>query len=132
MPTLSENLVELEQKFWRALVDQDTETATELLCEPALMVSSHGAMKFDRATYRRMALQGPTVVTGFELLDMDVTFPSNGTAIVTYRVKQSIRPRTDATVQVQEMNDSSIWVQRGDRWQCAMHTETPVQTPTKH
>lgn len=133
MPTPTETLVELEQKFWQAMVDQDTETATELLNEPSLMVSTHGAMKFDRAGFRRMASQGSMVITGFELRDVDVVFPNNSTAIVTYKVKQSVRPRHDATVQVQEMHDTSTWVQNGDRWRCVMHTETPIEIPaTRH
>ena len=102
MPTNSETLVELEQKFWQALVDQDTETATELLSEPSLMVSTHGAMKFDRAGFRKMARRGSMIVTGFELRDMDVVFPNGNTAIITYKVKQSVRPRNDAAVQVQD------------------------------
>lgn len=126
MPTPSETLVELEQKFWQAIVDQDTETATELLCEPSLMVSTHGAMKFDRAGYRKMAREGSMIVTGFELRDVDVVFPNTKTAIVTYKVKQSVRPRNDTAVQVQEMNDTSTWIQSGDRWRCVMHTETPI------
>jgi ketosteroid isomerase-like protein len=133
MATSPQKLVELEQKFWQALVDQDAETATELLAEPSLMVSAHGAMKFDRAGFRKMAVQGSTVITGFELRDIDVVFPNSSTAIVTYKVKQSVRPRNDATVQVQEMHDTSMWVQSGDDWRCAMHTETPVQSShTQH
>lgn len=132
MPTPSETLVRLEQKFWQALVDQDTETATDLLGEPSLMVGTHGAMKFDRDGFRRMAGQGSMIVTGFELRDVDVVFPNSNTAIVTYRVKQSVRPRSDTAVQIQEMNDTSTWVQNGDRWLCVMHTETPHTSEMKH
>lgn len=39
--------MDLEKKFWQSMIDQDTDTATRLLCEPAVMVSSHGAMTFD-------------------------------------------------------------------------------------
>jgi len=132
MPTPSETLVRLEQKFWQALVDQDTETATELLSEPALMVGTHGAMKFDRDGFRKMARQGSMIVTGFELRDVDVVFPNTNTAILTYKVKQSVRPRSDTVVQIEEMNDTSTWVQNGERWQCVMHTETPVQSSSRH
>jgi hypothetical protein len=37
-------VVDLETKFWQSLVDRDTDAALALLCEPALMVSAHGAM----------------------------------------------------------------------------------------
>jgi hypothetical protein len=86
-------LIDLETKFWQSMVDQDTDAALELLCEPAMMVSSHGSMKFDHAGYRKMAEQGPKVLTSFELSDVDVVFPNDATAIVSYRVRQRTAPR---------------------------------------
>ena len=63
MRTSNETLIDLENKFWQSMVDQDSDTAVSLLNEPALMVSSHGAMKFDHAGYRKMADQGSMVLT---------------------------------------------------------------------
>ena len=58
MQNPSSTLVNLEKKFWQSMVDHKTDVALNLLCEPALMVSSHGAMKFDHAGYRQMADHG--------------------------------------------------------------------------
>ena len=132
MPNPTRTLTELETKFWQSMVDQDTEAALEMLCEPAVMVSSHGSMKFDHAGYRRMAEQGPKVLTSFELSDVDVVFPNDATAIVSYRVRQTTAPRGEAKGEVQEMNDTSTWVREGDRWLCAIHTETPAAAAGKH
>jgi len=126
--TPSKTLIDLETKFWQSMVSQDADTATGMLSEPALMVSAHGAMRFDHAGYRKMAEQGSMVLTSFELSDMDVLFPSDSTAILTYRVKQGVAPRGKAESTFQEMNDSSTWIRKGERWQCVMHTETPVET----
>lgn len=128
MQTSSKTLVDLETKFWQSMVDQDTDTALELLHEPALMVSAHGAMKFDHAGYRKMAEQGSSTVTAFSLSDMEVVFPDDTTAILTYHVKQKISPRGNGKAVTQEMNDTSTWIQKGANWQCVMHTETPVDT----
>ena len=38
MPTPSKTLIDLENRFWQAIVDQDPDTATALLTEPALVV----------------------------------------------------------------------------------------------
>lgn len=127
MSTPTQELIALEKKFWQSIVDQDAKTATDMLCEPALMVSSHGAMKFDHASYAQMAEQGPMVLTAFELSDFNVVFPNDDTAILTYRVKQSTAPRGAKKATQQEMNDSSTWVRTGAGWQCAVHTETPAQ-----
>jgi hypothetical protein len=128
MQTHISTLVDLETKFWQSMVDHDTDMALTLLCEPALMVSSHGAMKFDHAGYRKMADHGSMVVNAFEFSHMEVVLPNETTAILSYRVKQSIAPRGPGATTEQEMNDTSTWVKTGEAWRCAMHTETPVES----
>ena len=112
-------------KFWQAIVDQDADTAVDLLTEPALMVSSHGAMKFDHDGYRQMAEKGSMVLKSYELSDMNVVFPNDSTAVLSYHVKQKLAQRGNNKSALQEMNDTSTWIKNGDRWQCVMHTETP-------
>jgi hypothetical protein len=126
MATPSQTIIDLENKFWQSMIDNDADAAVELLTEPALMVGANGAMKFDHAGYREMADKGPMVVTGFELSDVNVVFPNETTAIAIYRVKQQVakRGRKDAAA-TQEMNDTSTWIKEGGAWKCTMHTETP-------
>ncbi len=134
MANSKQSLVELETKFWQSMVDQDADVAVGLLNEPALMVSAHGAMQFDHAGYRKMADQGTMVVTGFDFDDMQVVFPNDTTAVLTYHVKQQVASRgKKGKGTAQEMNDSSTWIKVGDHWKCVMHTETPAgKQPTKH
>jgi len=131
MQAEAKTLIDLEKKFWQSMVDHDAETATQMLCEPALMVSSHGAMKFDRAEYRRMAAQDALVLSSFQLSDMNVLFANDDTAILTYHVRQSMTEKGKAGETVQEMNDTSTWIRSSGEWQCVMHTETPAQ-PARH
>lgn len=127
MQNASSALVDLEKKFWQSMVDQKTEVALDLLCEPALMVSAHGAMKFDHAGYRQMADHGSMVVNSFELSNMEVVFPNDSTALLSYRVKQGVTPRGKNATTTEEMHDTSTWVKTDQGWRCAMHTETPIQ-----
>lgn len=122
----SKTLIDLENRFWKSLVDEDTDSALTLLDQPALMVSSHGAMKFDHAGYRRMAEQGSMVLKSYQLSDMQVVFPIEDTAILTYRVKQALAPRGKPESITQQMADTSTWVRKDGHWQCVMHTETPI------
>ena len=126
MRTTDKQIVELEKKFWQSMVDQDTDAALAVLHEPALMVSSHGAMKFDHNGYRQMAEHGSMIVKGFEISDVQVVAPNDDTAILTYRVKQKVAERKSSKVTEEEMNDSSTWIQTGDGWKCVMHTESPT------
>ena len=93
MQTSKKILIDLETRFWQSMVDQDPDTAISLLDEPALMVSAHGAMKFDHAGYRKMAEQGTMVLTSFKFSDVEVVFPNDTTAILSYRVKQGMANR---------------------------------------
>jgi hypothetical protein len=121
-------LMDLENKFWQSMVDEDTDTAVALLTEPAVMVSQHGAMSFDHATYRRMAEQGPMVIRKYAFSDMQAVFPNDDTAILTYRVQQTLSPRGESRDIVQNMADSSVWTRQDGQWRCVMHTETPVDS----
>ncbi|MFO1288463.1 MAG: nuclear transport factor 2 family protein [Rubrivivax sp.] len=117
----------MEHKFWQSIVDNDSQAAIDLLCEPAVMIGEHGTMKFDHERYRQMAEQGPMVLTWFQLSDFDVTFPNDKTAVLTYHARQTMAPRGhDGPGVAQEMNDSSTWIREGRSWRCVMHTETPA------
>jgi len=122
----SKALIDLEKKFWQSMVDEDTQTALDMLSEPALMVSPHGMIKFDHVGYRRMAEHGSMVLKSFELSDIDAVFPNTDIGILTYRVKQAVAPRGKSERTTQEMIDTSVWARKGGQWQCVMHTETPA------
>lgn len=126
-------LIDLETSFWQSMVDENHDTATALLAEPALMVGPHGAFQFDHATYRKMADEGSRVVTSFQLRDVNVAFPNEDTAVVTYQVRQGVASRSDrASTHVEEMHDSSTWVRSGSGWKCVIHTETPAASEAAH
>lgn len=123
----NDTLASLEHRFWRALVDEDIDAALGLLCEPAMLVSTHGAVQFDHATYRRMAEQGPLVVKDYRIHDLQILMPSPDMAVMTYHVVQTLAVRGEGVETVQRMTDSSTWVRQGGQWRCALHTETPVE-----
>ena len=124
---VTKTLIELETKFWQSMVDQDAEAALQLLHNPSQMASSHGAMKFDHAGYRKMAEQGAMVVTSFELSHVEVVFPTETTAVLTYQVKQTVAKREGGKSSTQNMSDTSTWVHAGKRWQCVLHTESEME-----
>jgi hypothetical protein len=128
--TTKTTLIDLETKFWQSMVDQDTDAALQLLHDPSQMASSHDAMKFDHAGYRKMAEQGSMVVTAFTLSDIEVLFPSETTAVMTYLVKQTVAAREggkSAEGTAQDMTDTSTRVYVDQRWQCVLHTESQME-----
>ena len=133
MPTPSKTLIELESRFWQAIVDEDADAAIELLNEPSMLVGAHGAMKFDHESYRKMAVNPKRKLTQFELSDVEVVFPNDATAVLSYHVRQHVSEQGKTGDAVQEMNDSSTWIKSGGGWKCVLHTETPAgEKPEAH
>ena len=114
----------LEHAFWKSIVDRNSEAALAILCEPALMVSSHGAMKFDHAGYRKMAEDPNHGLLEYTISNMQVLCPTPDTAIATYDVHQV----TEAKGEQMDMDatDSSTWVKVAGKWRCVIHTESPA------
>jgi len=126
MQTASDELIDLENRFWQSMVDEDAETAVTMLAEPSLMISSHGSIKFNHDEFRKMLEDGTMVINSFELNDVNVFFPSEDTALITYKAKQTTSMRGKPEQTTQEMTDSSVWTRQNGAWRCAMHTETPT------
>ena len=107
----------LEREFWRSLVDRNVDTATRLLAPEALMVSSHGTMRFDPDEYAKMLVDPNHGLLDYSLSDMDVMFPTDDIAIATYRAQQTMQ--MDGQRMQQDVVDSSTWVRANGGWKCA-------------
>ena len=115
---------DLERAFWKSLVDRDVDAATRLLAPEALMVSSHGTMRFDPAQYAKMLTDPKHGLLEYSLSDMDVLFAGDDVAIATYRAHQ--KSEMDGRVLEQDVVDSSTWVRADGGWKCVAHTESEV------
>jgi hypothetical protein len=114
----------LEHAFWKSMLDGKPDVATGLLTEPALMVSGHGANKFDHAAYVKMAGDDRFKLLAYEISSFDVTFPREDVAIATYRVRQEMEMQGKPVSM--DVFDTSTWVESQGDWRCAMHTECPA------
>ena len=112
----------LEKAFWQSMVDGEPEVATEMLTEPALMVSNHGANKFDHAGYTKMANDDRYKLLDYAISDMDVIFPKDDVAIASYRVNQTME--MEGKPVVTDVFDTSTWVKVDEQWRCVLHTES--------
>ncbi|WP_257385484.1 nuclear transport factor 2 family protein [Tahibacter caeni] len=115
----------LERAFWDSMIAGKPEIATGMLTEPAVMVSGHGANKFDHAAYTRMARDDRYKLVDYTISDMDVIFPRDDVAIATYQVDQRMEMQ-GKPVQM-DVYDTSTWVKVGGDWRCVMHTESAVE-----
>lgn len=123
MPRNERNEIErLERAFWQSLVERDAEAARAMLAPEALMVSSHGTLRFDPAQYEKMLLDPKHGLLEYTLSDMDVLFAGDDVAIATYRAHQAMQ--MDGRRMEQAVVDSSTWVRMDGGWKCVAHTES--------
>ena len=127
MQQARQEIEQLENAFWKSLVERDAKAATAMLAPEALMVSSHGTLRFDPAQYARMLEDPAHGLLEYSLSDMDVLFPTDGVAIATYRARQAMQ--MDGRRMEQDVVDSSTWVKVDGAWKCAAHTESAL-SPT--
>jgi len=114
----------LEKAFWDSMVQGKPEVATRMLAEPAVMVSAHGANKFDHAAYTKMARDDRFKLIDYSISDMDVIFPREDVAVATYCVDQQMEMQGQSTRQ--NVYDTSTWVKVDGNWLCVLHTESPA------
>lgn len=126
MHTPEHQIEQLETAFWQSMIDGQPKAATDLLAEPALMVSGHGSMSFDHAGYTKMANDPSHRLVSFTLSDFSVLFPREDVAIASYKVDQEVE--YDGKKTRMPAVDSSTWVKIDGHWKCASHTES-LQAP---
>ena len=121
--TTQQDIMELERRFWQAMVDRDIDVATSLLDRHSVSVSGGGIHHFDPSEYKAMALAGDGRITSFSFSDERVIFPSPDVAIASYRAEQSFTMKGKRHDMV--VYDTTTWVRKDGKWLASGHTETP-------
>jgi ketosteroid isomerase-like protein len=125
MATNAQTIVDLETRFWQALVDKDAKLAKTMIANDCLITGPMGAMKVDPDKYESMAEDGKWRLDSFKFSDLNVIFPADDTAIVAYKVHQ--KGEMGGEAMDMQCADSTTWVRDGEAWKCALHTETMLQ-----
>jgi len=124
--TTQQDIMELERRFWQAMVDMDIDMATSLLDRHSVSVAAGGIHHFDPSEYKAMALAGGGRITSFGFSDERVIFPTPDVAIASYKADQSFI--VDGKRHDMVVYDTTTWVRKDGRWLAAGHTETPRQS----
>jgi ketosteroid isomerase-like protein len=125
MSANAQSIVNLETRFWQALVDKDAKLAKTMIADDCLITGPMGAVKVDPDKYEAMAEDGNWRLDSFKFMDLNVIFPTDDTAIVAYKVRQKGELRGETMDML--CADSTTWVRDGTAWKCALHTETILQ-----
>jgi hypothetical protein len=118
-----QELVALEKRYWRAMQDNDVETAVSLTDFPCIVAGSRGVRSVDERAYREMIASPTYQVKQFTVKgEMQARMVSEDVGIVAYEIHE--RLNVNGSPITIDATDASAWVRRGGRWRCALHTES--------
>jgi uncharacterized protein (TIGR02246 family) len=126
--TIEQDLLDLERRYWQALKDKDVDTALELTDEPCLVTGASGVGKVDKQAYASMMENATWTIDDYAIGDdAQVRMLGDDTAVLAYTVREQLK--VDGKPVSFDAADASTWVRRGDRWVCAMHSESILGDP---
>lgn len=124
----SQELMQLERRFWQAMKDRDVEGAKKLTDFPCLVSGPQGIGTLDEETFTKMMTEGSYRIDRFELSDgAQVRMLGDDVAVLTYRVHEELH--VDGKPVSLDAAESSTWVKRDGKWVCAQHSEALAGDP---
>jgi ketosteroid isomerase-like protein len=120
-----QQIIGLETDFWTAMRDKHPPSAQALIAKQCLVTGPMGTMRIDPEQFAELTREGDWRLDAFELRDVEVLFPNEATAIVTYKVHET--GEMHGGPMDMEAADATVWVQEDGAWKVALHTETILQ-----
>jgi len=115
------DLLDLEVEYWQAVRDKSADTAVRLTDDGCLIAGASGVRRLDTQSFATMA-KAPYTLHSFSMSDAQVHLVNNDVGIVVYNVHEELT--VEGKPVALDAADSSVWVRRGGRWVCALHTES--------
>jgi hypothetical protein len=122
--SVDERLLDLEKTYWESIQKSDPKAASRLADDPCLVIGPSGIMEIDRTTMEDMISRAPYSLKAFRFDDTNIHVRaiSDDVVLVAYPVQEQLH--VDGSDRTLDAYHASVWVRRGDRWVCPMHTET--------
>lgn len=116
MQAIENEILGLERKYWKAMKDNDIETAVALTRFPCLLTSPKGVQSITEDQYRKMMRENQSVqYDSVEVQDPKIDILNDDTAMIVYSIDWNGMP----------MLDVSTWIRQNGKWVCAYHSEIP-------
>lgn len=124
---LKQELLALENRYWNAIKQKDSEVAVSLSDDPCLVVGAQGVGEIDRSQLAQMLEAASYELKDFALGDVRLRRLSEDVVALAYEVNEHL------TVAGENLGlkayDLSIWTKRNGGWVCVIHTESPAGDP---
>lgn len=120
-----QQIIDLETRFWQSMKDKDVEAAQAMVADESLVTGPHGTMRADPAKFGRLMREAPWTLDEFKMTDVDVIFPTDDVAVITYKVHET--GEMEGKPMDMTAADSTVWARHGENWKVALHTETILE-----
>lgn len=122
-----QELLALEKQYWNAIKQKDSATATSLSDEPCVVVGAQGVGEMGKSELAKMLHGAMYELNAFSLEDVHMRQITDDVVALAYKVKEDLV--VDGEKIKLEAFDSSVWVRRGGKWVCVVHTESLAGDP---
>lgn len=113
---IQNEIIGLEKKYWKAMVDKDIESAISLTHFPCTVAGPHGAERISEDQYRQILQTSNTdQYRNVDINDARVDVWNDQTAMITY----------STLINGHDFLDVSTWIREDGKWVCSYHSENP-------
>jgi hypothetical protein len=120
---IATDILDLERRYWQAMRDRDVRTAVALTEFPCFIAGASGVRSVDQASYEKLMADASWRIKDVEIEPgPEIRQLTDDVAVIVYGVREEMKVE-GKPVSLRAF-DSSVWVRRGDRWRCAMHSES--------
>lgn len=126
--TIERELVDLERQYWQAIKNKDAETAARLTDDPCIVAGAQGIGKVPKQSIKKMVEGASFTLHDFDVKDdVQVQMLADDIAVLAYKVSEHLT--VDGKRVDLDAADASVWIKRGNKWLCALHTESLAGDP---
>jgi ketosteroid isomerase-like protein len=121
-------LLGLERRYWQGIKDRDIETCLSLTDDPCIVAGSQGFMRVNKETFRKIMESATYTLHSFKIDDdAELHLLSPDIAVLAYDVHEDLT--VDGKAVSLDATETSVWVRKGGRWLCSLHTESTRGDP---
>lgn len=121
MSDSEQEIIELERKYWQAMVDHDIDAALQMTADPCIVAGASGPAVVSHEKYRQMFDAAPWELLEFSLESVEARRVTDDVVLIAYNVTENMV--VDGKPLTLKAADTSTWVRQDGRWVNAMHTE---------
>jgi ketosteroid isomerase-like protein len=122
---LEREIFELDRQYREAIKSGDANTLQKLTADPCVIVGAQGVIEFEPEELTGMTSGQDFHLKSYHLDEENVEFRPLGDGA--YRVQETYE--RGGKPYAADAYNCSIWVEDGDSWACAVHTESLVEPP---